>query len=447
MSGQKLSRFISLAVVCFLICHNAVAAPTAPSTTSGPQINLKELIRQSLKRSPELKKSQAQVILSETETSQARGALMPTLAANASAASNDNPTNNTTNPNSSNTNEVYTVYLEATQPLYSSGVLSALKQRRQEEDIKRLELLNGTQKLILELTQAYYKVAENSRLLAAAKDHVDILKKYANTIARYEKIGRARKTDRLQSSVNLATAEAEVFELEAQVFTEKEILRKIMAIDELPDLQLPGDIARAEYEKINLSTAVQKAMSAHPDVLIAQITQEKVTNEKKVALADDLPQLNLKGQLGYRAPNRPELFEDTAEYKQVSIELKIPLFSGLTSVAKRRGFEQKKVSATRDLEVKKMEIETQLRSKISSLEASIHRLELARQANVNSKAALDLANRDYQQNLISSQDLISVQRARYESEKLFVRTQFHYLTALLETRRLMGIDLENIYAK
>ncbi len=71
----------------------------------------------------------------------------------------------------------------------------------------------------------------------------------------------------------------------------------------------------------------------------------------------------------------------------------------------------------------------------------------ARAARENAAKALELASRDYKQSLISSQDLMGVQKTRYEAEKLFVNTQFVYFKTLLMTRRQMGVALEKIYAE
>ncbi|MCB0350973.1 MAG: TolC family protein [Bdellovibrionales bacterium] len=409
------------------------------------------MIRIALKRSPTLKKSEAELQVSVSDTSQARGALLPSINLNSSVTTKDNPANLSSSSVAtsivSNTSEEYSVYLEATQPIYSGGVLSALALSHQVEDVKRLSLVNETQELIASVTQAYYQVAEQARLLAAAEQNVKTLSQHAATIGRYEKIGRARKTDRLQAQVNLAMAQAEVKKIETDLIAAKGDLRKLLALEDIPNIELPKDLLKIQYEKIKLDEAVEKAMRANPEIQILNVNLEKVKYEKSVALSSDMPELKLSGQVGYRSPNRPDWFEDTSEYTQVALNLKVPLFSGLSSLAKRRGFEQQKMIATREVELKKLNISAGLHSAVADLESTIDRLEMARQASENASAALTLAGRDYQQGLISSQDLVGVQRTRYDAEKLFVSTQFVYFNTLLKARRLMGVQLEKIYAE
>lgn len=412
------------------------------------KLNIRDLVRLALKRSPDLKKSEAQVLESVSQTSQARGALLPTISLNSSVSAKDNPSTITSSSTATTTtSEEYSAYLEASQPIYSGGVLSALSQSRQEEDIKRLTLVSDTQTLIEAVARSYYEVAEQARLLLAAEQNVKTLKKHSEIIVRYEKIGRARKTDRLQAQINLIMAEAETKEIATQLLGKKENLRKLLALEVAPEVEFPVDLIQIQYEKIKLDEAIEKAMRANPDVQISKVSLDKVASEKSVALSTDMPELKLVGQVGYRSPNEPDWFEDSSKYSQIALTLKVPIFSGLTSVAKRRGFAHKKEAATRELEMKKIEISTEIHSNVAELESTIDRLAMARTAHENANMALTLASRDYQQSLISSQDMVAVQRTRYEAEKLFVRTQFVYFKTLLSTRKLMGVQLEKIYAE
>lgn len=414
-------------------------------------LSLSDIIKTGLKRSPKIKQIQADLAAAQAVTQTNKSRLFPEVSLKASASAQDASASTRAASSSSSTSlysEDYQAYLNVTQPLFTGGLATgAIAASREEESIQQLTLSQTKQKVIKDLASAYYTVSEKTRLLQAAEENIEILKSYADVIRRYEKIGRARKTDLLQAQINLTSARARSNEIQSQLFEEKEKLRELLALENVPAIQVDREARLIKVEKLDSQVAVQMAFAANPEILIAEKKKEKVLSEKKMALAEDWPSLSLSGKIGYQSPDQPTWMESRSEFSSIALELKVPIFSGLSSMAKRRNFEQKKVSATRELELTKFSTESSLTSKLHELEASLERLQIARQAAMDARQALVLANKDYQRSLISSQDVISIQRTRYEAEQLFINTQYTYLKTLLQARELMGIDLEKAYVE
>ncbi|OFZ11391.1 MAG: hypothetical protein A2Z20_07655 [Bdellovibrionales bacterium RBG_16_40_8] len=397
-------------------------------------ISLREIIKTGLKNSPRIKKSTADLLSTQAQTRKAIGALFPQINIKSIATQHDD--------------EYYRAYIDATQPLYAGGAISAaISLYRNNESAARISLINETQKVIYDIILSYFNVTQQTKLVEAAAENTETMRKHATVIRGYEKIGRARRTDRLQTQVNLLSAQAEVQDLKTQLFTERENLRELLALEESPLIQIENEIKFSPFEITDPSKAVKEALTSNPEIQLTELVKNTINDEKDIALAADKPNLALRGQIGYRNIDRNIWFDQDSKYSSASLELTIPIFSGLSSIAKKRDFAEKKNSAARNLEIKKNSLESRLRTKFNDLSTISERLEIARQATLDSKEALELANRDYQRSTISSQDVLNIQRTRYDAKKLYIRTQYTYMRLLLDIRQYLGQNLENIYAK
>jgi outer membrane protein len=426
------------------LCLFSLVANSAP-------LSLGDLIRIGLRQNPAVKKAQSDLAAAQATTSEFRGALFPNISLNVSQTSNENPltlTGVSTGTNTPRYSELYNAYLLATQPLYAGGGLTAaIDERRITEEIATLTKTSIVQATVQTIVGAYFGYAQQARLYKAALDNQNILDAYKNIITRFEHIGRARVTDRLLAEVNLVSAKAAVSDLDAAVVAQKEILRQTLAMDELPEVDLESGSNITKTEKINAGEAVSIAMKSNPDILNALKQPPLIDSEKDVDVSQDLPSLNLKGEYGYQSPDQSNWQDSSAQFGMIQVNLTVPLFSGLSSIYKRRSYELQKESATHAADTEKLLVESTLKQNLKLLTDTYESLELARDAAIKARNALEIGNRDFQRALISPQDVLTLQTTRYSAEQYFITTLFKYLNALLSVRQLMGINLEDSYAK
>jgi len=433
-------RTSSLIILLLLQSFSAYSAP----------LRLADLVKIGVRQNPQIKTAADNLAASQYNTKQAIGALFPTVSLVVGQTSTQNAetlVGTSTGTAQPRYTENYNAYLQATQPIYQSGLTAAINQLHTNEEIANLSKASITQTTIMTIVGAYYGYAMEARLYKAALDNQEILDAYKNIITRFEHIGRARVTDRLLAEVNLTSAKANVSDFDALMIQQKEILRQQLAMDELPEVDLESDTTVTKVEKINATDAVAIAMKSNPDVLNALKQPPLVDYEKDVAVSTDLPSLNLTGLLGYQAPDQSDWQSNSAQYGSILVQLNVPIFSGLSSIYKRRSYDAQKQSAIHTADTEKLAVESSLRQDLKILEDTYNSLQLAREAAIKARNALEIGNRDFQRALISPQDVLTLQTTRYSAEQYFITTLFKYLNALLAVRQLMGINLEEAYAK
>ncbi|MBK9294653.1 MAG: TolC family protein [Oligoflexia bacterium] len=429
----------------FLIFINSfVFAAPAPLT-------MKEALKKGIDYSVEIKKAKSQIKGAEAETSKNRGSLFPTINGVGSFTNEQRSATFTTGSSSSLSSALnantYKLGLTLSQPLYTSGLLTnGLSYYKSAEDIATQSYFSTKQSAVYNLVTGFYSLAQTQQLLDAAQSNKQVLKAYVDITTQYERIGRTRKMDQLQAKVNYTLSLADFETAQNNTKNALSNLNKLLGESNDRELKAQFQTVISPINKISLETAFGLALKDNPDIRSAQLKLEQVEYSEGIDLAADLPSLYLTGTGGYQSPDTANMFNSNSQYYSVGVSLTVPLFSGLSSLSKRSQYAEKKYQAEKDLQIAKDTLRANLENALHSLNSTKSQLDLAQTSVKEARVALDLANKAYKQGVASSQDVVNLQRTRYEAEKLFINSQFSYLQTLLQLRQYMGIDLEKAYA-
>ncbi len=425
---------------------------STPANAALKSMGLAETLKKGLEYSPELKRASSQISEADDTITRTRGAIFPTIAATGSAITKQNSstfTSGTGAGSSNSSGDTYAAALTLNQTLYSGGLLTnGLNVVKVNSDIARQTYYDVKQQSALAILKAFYNLSQAQQKLDTASQNRDILKSYVDITSRYERIGRSRRMDKLQAVVNYSLSLADVEQIQNDMRLAEANMKKLLG-EQSSDLIIKADYITSitPIESISPETAYGAAHKNNPGIRINQLKEELVTYNKDVDLAVDFPSLNLIGSYGYQSPDRSSLFYDTSKSYSIGLSLTVPLFSGFSSFSKRNIYGERLYQAQRDLQLAENDLRSNLESTLQSLKSARTQLEIAQGSLKESRSALELANKGYQQGVASSTDVVNLQRTRYDSEKLFVTSQFSYLLELATLRQLMGIDLEKAYVK
>lgn len=421
-------------------------------TANAQNLELKNVVRQGLDFSPEVKRAEATWKASQYGREQRERLLFPQIDLIASAALRDQPAqfNSTTNTfNNPLSGELYDGYLRLIQPLYRGGALvNGIGRFKVAEEIERQRWFDTRQAAVESLVFAYYDFAKTERMLALTSEHAEVLKSYADIVSRYERIGRSRRMDRLQATVNLSLNSADQLDLDRRRTAAADALRRLLGAPESkPAIASDAKITIAAAATPTLEQAFQATVENNPELQIAELQRQRQEYENALDFVADKPQLNIEAQWGYRSDERPNWFEERYHYYSVGLVLTVPLFSGFSSLSKRRVHTEVLRESDRLVEIRRLDLRQRLQSFLTDVTSEFTRLTVAQTAVQQGREALQLATEAYRQGVASNQDVLNAQQTRYRSEQVLIESQFSYLRALLSLRRLMGVDLEKVYAQ
>jgi outer membrane protein len=437
-----LHRFLVLGITsCFL---------SSLSYGSIPPISLNEAIKKAEDYSPDVKQADSAVKQAEDNLDKARSAFFPTINAVGMAQTHQNPSTYSTASVPSLTSyngDTYQAGLTLSQPLYAGGGLtSGLGLYKSNVDQAKQNLFNIKQTLLLNLMSAYYNLVQSELVLKAAQSNRDILKAYEAITRHYAAIGRARRMDDLQALANYSLSLVDVEQVNNTLKISQATLNRYLGETKDTSVQTNYKVVVNPIGDLNLDQALDAGEKNNPMIMLAKITIEQADYNKGIDLATDMPNAIFSATGGYQAPDVPDLWQSSSQYYTAGITLTVPLFSGLSSISKRKQWGEVKYQAEKALQTARDTLRVTLAGALDNVRSAQTQLDLAVQAVKQADVALDLATKMYREGTAASTDVINLQTTRYNSEKIFITSQFTYLSALLSLRQQMGIDLERAYA-
>jgi outer membrane protein TolC len=125
----------------------------------------------------------------------------------------------------------------------------------------------------------------------------------------------------------------------------------------------------------------------------------------------------------------------------------VPLFSGFSSFSKRENYASQQMT----LELKQKElresIATQIRSIVQTIEMQRSTVVMQEKAVREAGRAMDIILSSYRNGTASSNDVVQMQRTRYDAGRKYIAAQIGYIQSVLALRQLMGIDLYKAYVE
>jgi outer membrane protein len=420
-------------------------------------LDLRTALELAVSASPELKQAKSQKKEYEAQAWQYKSEIFPTIngVGTAERRLNSNSarafiTGNTVNAEFSS----YTAALQFEQPIFVGlALVSGWRWANTLSSRAESEYFQTQQTIVKNLILSYFSYAESREVLRAAQGNLATLQDYSKTLAYYAKIGRGREMDRLQANVNAALAAVELqnvvqAELNAQLELKKLInWTSAEAIELKQDLHVSKHSTRKTQQLTDTSTEslVKQAFANNPSLKVAEKKVSESKYQADVELAPDLPALSAIATYGTQAIHREDMFENSSEFYTYGLQLTIPLFSGLSSVGKRREVRERTFQAEKSYEIEKRNAQVLIALAQTNLKKAYQQYQDLKDVSTRSQRALDLATRSYKQGTTTSQDVVTFQRSRYEAEKVLIQNQYAYLRALIELQELLGVDLYKTY--
>jgi outer membrane protein len=166
-----------------------------------------------------------------------------------------------------------------------------------------------------------------------------------------------------------------------------------------------------------------------------------------IAIAPDRPSLNFLASYGTQALEREDMFHANADFYSYGLALTIPLFSGFSTMAKKREYREQVYQTERTFEIEKRNLRERIRNAIANVTRLHKQYQNLLAVTKSSQRALDLVNGGFRQGTTTPQDVVNFQSNRYQAEKVLIDIQFSYLKSVADLRELMGVDLLRIYGE
>lgn len=258
-----------------------IAAALMLATSSASAVTRDEIYQKTLERSETVAVQKILVEQSANTLSRARSRLGPQL--NAGANYTYQGRDGQSNLETSTLTRVGIV-----QPLFRGGAISS-GIAIAEIDVSRAKTVEEQTRWQIwwTVTQNFYNVLKNEKMLANYEELEDVLRRRQNEINRRVRLGRSRRADQATTDGQRQTALAAIAVLRAQVEAGRLLLSQMSGITDLGKLEtVVPEVSSTRYDP---------QIDKRPDVQLRELNEKRAGEEIDLVEGGLFPDLNLVG--------------------------------------------------------------------------------------------------------------------------------------------------------
>jgi outer membrane protein len=423
-----------------------VPIATLPFMASAKTYSLKEIVKRYVEQSPEIKSAKSQYTASHYLAKQSTSKFFPTISLNGSITDYKNPTISAF-PGIATTGKQYKGTLDLVQPLFAGGALwRGMQVGQLNKAMQEQNYLNVKQESIAGIILASYQ-------LASLKDQIKILEESQKYQERFYNLTKGKASRGAAKTYELAQAKADflsysprIENLKQQVRDAEESIRVSLQLEDNDPIDIQLSSVK-KVERLQMDKVLEQATRNRPKIKMSEIAVELAQENKWLNLAEDLPSLSFVAQTGYQSPNQEDFSKETTRLYAVGVQLKIPLFSGLSSVHKYQSGAENVRSAEEALASARNSLKIEIQKTVESLDTTQRLIAQSEEWVTEARKALNASIDSYRSGTITSVQVIQVQRSWEQAEISLIGSRTSFLTALLTLRKAMGTDLEQVYVE
>ncbi len=387
-------------------------------------MSLNDCIRMAWSRSPEIRNSDIEIREAKADYLSAVGSFLPRATVRAEAGSSRGRViDPKTNSYTTDSFEEGTVGLDMTLSLFEGFArINRLKFRQINKERSRWKQQECYNDLAYRVTDAYYKVILEGKLLALAAEQSRLSERYLKQTEQFVALGlksvsdlqevKARQAgdayrhESRQNSYRLA-----ILQLRQLMNLNKEIA--LIPTDSIEEETLPAP------EIIQTESLYEQSLTALPAVRLMTLTQQAARKEQAMVAGQFAPSLFARFQVNSRYAHTlfsaPQLRDNVGNY--IGIGISFPLLDGLERIGRLRKQKLNRYRLQNQEETLKQEIYADVEKTLLALHAGRAEHRQALQQVAAERQVLRESERKWEEGLLSVFELIEA-RNRFISAKV-----------------------------
>ena len=309
------------------------------------------------------------------------------------------------------------------------------KLARAEYQQVKLQVGHAVLEIIKDTKTAFYVLQANRHMMTLQKDVLKAAEAAAELAERQYKAGNINTLDLASHQVALHDAQLKWMENEAELFSNRENLRKLLGLTGASQkLNIEADLSTLPSSAPDLSEVIQTALAQRLDLAVAQ--QELVILKKALFLARTEAVLDISGSVV------KESTPDEDAHVGPGIELDIPLFDrGQAQVARLKA---QLSQSEKQIEVLKQEIRSEIRIIHNQIDTKRKAVEYYRDIIIPvHEDVVQASQKEYNFMLLGAYTLLEVKQDEINARRNYILTLRDYWILRTDLEHAGGVELSN----
>ncbi len=430
-----------------------LALALAPSAAYGRALTEEEVVREALKRNPQVKAEAQSVRAARAAKWGALSDMFPKASVSYTGIRNEeeitfNPA--AFDPTASDSGvgqaadivvqplDLRTLSFEVSQPLFAGGSLyqrwrmAALQKQMAEDDLQSTRTTVAYQ-----AREAYYGAIQARGYLRIAGETLEQLRENKRVVERMYEVGMVPRNDLLRSEVALARGEQDLQRAEDGVRLAYVGLRVVMDLASDTPVEVADTVGVPAFE-MPLSDCLEKALQTRPDMLRAEKGLTVAGKGVKAAAGSLLPRLGAAFQ--YERQSEETAFSGDKDTWRLVASASFDLPLGLGNVATVEEARARQLEARERVRGLRRVVELDVEAAYSRLNVARKGLTFAERQLESAQENYRLVQRRFQEGEATHLDLLDAQTQLTTAKVNDLNTRVDYRHALALLTRAMGLE-------
>ncbi len=414
------------------------------SATWAREFSYKEIVQKYMANSPEIKAAKSTYMVSYYDKKKAISKFFPTISLNGSETEFENPAISSIG---SRTGKKYVGSLDLVQPIFAGGAIwNGLEYANLNRSLQEQNYLLTKQESLANILLAAMQIGALKEQIKVLEDSQKYQERfYKLTQSKFQR-GAARNYELSQAHAGFLAYGSRISNLKFLYEDAQNKLRLNLGLEKTESVEFtlpgPSKVEQMDYDKL-----LEQANQNRPKLKSAEIGVEIAKKSKWLALADELPSANIVGSVGYQSPTEENFGEDSTKYHAIGVTLKIPLFSGLSSVHKYQSASESIRVAEENLSSARNTMTQEVRSSLEGLNLAQELVTSTNEWATQARKALDSSTESYKNGVIPSVQVVQTQTGWESAEISLINAKQSFQAAILNLRKSIGVDLEKVYTE
>ena len=296
--------------------------------------------------------------------------------------------------------------------------------------------------LRLDVSQAFFGALVAQEFVRVAQQSVSLVEEQLAIAEASLNVGAATNFDVLRAKVQLANAKSVLIRAENGVRTAKNAYKTVLNIPLAEDVAVKGTLEIPENRQmpaLNLDELIQQALENRPEVHRTQLSEQAAHKQIDIAKTRRLPDLGLFSN--YQLSQNERLTEMNRIWS-VGFQINIPIFDGFATSAAVQQTESILKQVQLGGDQVKVGVEFEVRSAYLDLLGAQTLINVQREAVVQARESVRIANLQFQNGIITTVALTDTQLALAQAEVNRLQAHHDYIVGLMRMEKAVGQTLQ-----
>jgi len=332
------------------------------------------------------------------------------------------------------------------QAVFDVGKFFQWRQARNVEAQAAAQFAAQQQELIVRVAETYFNILQAQDRLSSSKAEQEAVARQLEQVRQRFDVGLVAITDVLESTAAFDSSSVTVIEAEGEQDISFERLLRLTGETYRTIAGLSQEFPVKHPEPRDEEAWVQAALQNNFDLKAAREAVRSAEKQVHISRAGHYPTIGAQASYSHSVAGGGDFFGSKNNSTNLSLQMTIPVFSGLSTRSRTRESAYRLEEAQRNFDLTQRNTVESTRNLYSSINTDVARVRARLRAIESSQSALDATETGYEVGTRNIVDVLVAQQRLFAAQFQYASARYQYIMDTLRLKQMVGsLSPQDIY--